>query len=86
MCVNQLKFLEELKPQYLSLIIVEHLTTEQGTMEILRELKASYSASEGISKTFGFLPITFINDHAYSGFNREVEEKLLKDIREITQQ
>ncbi len=83
MCVNQLKFLEDLKPQYSSLIIEEHLTTEQGTMEILKELKANYTASEGISKTFGYLPITFINNHAYSGFNREVRGKLIKDIEEV---
>ncbi len=83
MCVNQLKFLEDLKPQYPSLIIEEHLTTEQGTMEILKELKSNYTESEGISKTFGYLPITFINNHAYSGFSQEVKEKLQKDIHEI---
>jgi len=84
MCVNQLKFLEDLKPNYPSLIIEEHLTTEPGTTETLRQLKANYTESEGISKTFGYLPITFINNHAYSGFNREVKEKLQKDIEGIT--
>jgi len=83
MCVNQLEFLESIKLQYPSLIIEEHLTTDPGTTETLRQLKTDYTASEGISKTYGYLPITFINNHAYSGFNREVKERLQSDIHEI---
>ncbi|MEA3342904.1 MAG: hypothetical protein U9Q92_01945 [archaeon] len=84
MCLEQLKFLEGVKPQYPSLIIEEHLTTEQGTRELLNQLKSEYDKSEGISDNFGYLPITFINDYAYSGFNSEVKEKLEKDIEEIS--
>ncbi len=84
MCLEQLKFLESIKPQYPSLVIEEHLTTEQGTRELLNQLKSEYDKSEGISENFGYLPITFINSHAYSGFNSKVKEKLEKDIEEIS--
>ncbi len=83
MCLEQLEFLEGIKPQYPSLVIEEHLTTEQGTRDILNMLKSGYDKSEGVSENFGYLPITFINNHAYSGFNSEVKEKLEKDIQEI---
>ena len=80
MCLEQLRFLEGLKPQYPSLVIEEHLTTEQSTREILNKLKSRYDKSEGVSESFGYLPITFVNNHAYSGFNQEIKEKLGKDI------
>lgn len=83
LCLEQLKFLEGIKPQYPSLVIEEHLTTEQGTRELLNQLKSEYDKSEGVSENFGYLPITFINNHAYSGFNSEVKEKLEKDIQKI---
>ncbi len=84
MCLEQLKFLEDIKPQYPLLVIEEHLTTGQGTRELLNQLKSEYDKSEGMSDNFGYLPITFINNHAYSGFNSEVKEKLEKDIEEIS--
>jgi len=83
MCLEQLDFLDEMKSKYLSLVVEEHLTYETGTMDLLYEIKYQYGLSYGISTNYEFLPITFINNHSYSGFNRAVEERIEEDIIEL---
>jgi len=83
MCLEQLDFLENIKKDYPELVIEEHLTDNQESMNLLGILTSEYKNSEGFSNNFRYLPITFINNHAYSGFNEEVKDKLKKDIEEI---
>ena len=83
MCIAQLDFLDEIRLKHHSLIIEEHLTYEAGTTEVMYGLMSQYGKSQGVSSNFEYLPITFINKHAYSGFNEDVREKLEQDIKEI---
>ncbi len=82
MCIEQLDFLDSMDICD-SLVIEEHLTTQSGTYSILSEYKSGHDSSKGISLSFGYLPITFVNDHAYSGFNSDVGAMLRKDIEEV---
>ena len=83
MCIAQLDFLEEMKHECPSLVIEEYLTTEPGTISVLFKLESRYGRSEGVSTTFEYLPITFVNDHAYSGFNSFVRGRLMNDVKEV---
>ncbi|MBU0615612.1 MAG: hypothetical protein KJ601_05970 [Nanoarchaeota archaeon] len=83
MCIEQLSFLEGQKKKFPNLIIEEYLTTEQKTYAKMIEIRSSFSVSKGVSSSFGYLPITFVNHNAYSGFNDEVKSMLEKDIIEV---
>jgi len=83
MCLEQLDFLEEIKNECPQLIVEEHLTTDPDTRPFMYELESQYEQSIGVSDHFGYLPITFVNNHAYSGFDDVVKEKLEQDIKEI---
>lgn len=83
MCLGQLDFLESIESKYPSLIIEEHLTYEQGTIKLMLEETSEYSKSEGVSTSFRYLPITFINGHAYSGFDGSVKKKIEDDVKEV---
>lgn len=80
MCLQQLKYLESMTEKCPSLIIEQHLTTESGTADLLESMRQDYGASEGVSESFAYLPITFVNGHAYSGFNAKVADSMQKDI------
>ena len=82
MCLQQLEFLDTIE-KCPSLMIEEYFTYNAGTYELLSQLTSQFKASEGISASFEYLPITFINNHAYSGFNDEVKEKLKADIKDV---
>ncbi len=83
MCLEQLEFLDGIKNEFSSLIITEYLTTNSDNLPLLYEMESEYGSSEGISDNFGNLPISFINDNAYSGFDNTVKKGLLSDIEEV---
>ncbi|MBN2421746.1 hypothetical protein JXB41_00845 [Candidatus Woesearchaeota archaeon] len=83
MCIEQLEFLEDIKKEYIKLVVEEYLTTEEGTHNLIYEFMSNHEKSLGVSDNFGYLPITFINNHAYSGFNNEVKKMITKDIKEV---
>ncbi len=76
MCLAALRWMEDAQARYPALVVEEHLTTEPGKMDLLRQLEGTYSGSEGVSTTFGYLPIIFFEDRAFSGFNGEVQTAL----------
>lgn len=82
MCLEQLEFLEELEEDHPYLVVEEHYTFEEGTYDLLSEMKSSFNQSEGVSTTFGYLPITFVGGRAFSGFNEHVE----KSLRELAEE
>ncbi len=83
MCLDQLDFLDRMKRKYPSIMLEEHYTYDEGTSNIMYGLKQKHAESIGVSRSYGYLPITFFNDKAYSGFNDAVEAGLEKDIKEI---
>ncbi len=77
MCLEALEFLDTI-----DYTIEEHLDSESNFYEELNALKEVYEESEGYSATFGYYPIIFIQDKAYSGFTDEIEAEILKLIEE----
>ena len=75
MCLDMLAFFKEHKIQY-----EEHLTTDTDFISQLNSYKKG--ESEGVSDSYGYYPIIFIGDRAFSGFNKEIEGKI-KEILEI---
>jgi len=71
MCLEALEFIEEI-----DYTVEEHLNTESDFWEKLNELQDIYGSSEGVSTSFGYYPIIFIQDKAYSGFNEDIQNEI----------
>jgi hypothetical protein len=76
MCLDMMDFLETIDYP-----IEEHLNTESGFNELLESYKLTYKTSTGESEEFGFYPIIFIEDKAYSGFNDDIKEEILNIVQ-----
>jgi len=76
MCLHALGWLEGMKSGYPYLIVREHLTTAWDTMDLLNELTAPYAESRGLSRSFGYLPITLFGGQAFSGFDEHIQREL----------
>jgi len=73
MCVEMEEFFQENGIEY-----EEHLTTDTDFGTQLNAYKGSISKSEGISDSYGYYPIIFVDEKAYSGFSEEIGEEILK--------
>ena len=69
MCLDMLDFFKEHKIQY-----EEHLTTDTDFISQLNSYKKG--KSEGVSDSYGYYPIIFIDDRAFSGFNEEIKQEI----------
>lgn len=82
MCVEALEWLDEMATTHPDLEIVEKLVFLQADLAYLYELEDEYGQSQGMSSSFGYLPIIFFGEHAFSGFNGNVQadlEQVLED-------
>ncbi len=77
MCLDALAWFDTIESDHPELVIEEHLTTEAGERTLMWDMEAEYDGSEGVSNSFGYLPIIFVADHAFSGFNDEVAAAIL---------
>jgi hypothetical protein len=75
MCLDALGFIETIDYP-----VEQHLNTEPGFMGDLGELKEVYGESEGVSDSFGYYPIIFVEDRAFSGFDEEIKGEILSVI------
>lgn len=76
MCVEAIGFLEENDIKY-----TEYLTTDEEFQGQLSEYQEKFEGvSKGVSASFGYYPIIFINDNAYSGFNENIESQILNEL------
>jgi hypothetical protein len=73
MCVEMEEFFQENNIEY-----EEHLITDTDFGTQLNAYKGSISKSEGISDSYGYYPIIFVDEKAYSGFSEEIGEEILK--------
>jgi hypothetical protein len=74
MCLEAIDFFEENNIKY-----TEHLTTDSDFNTLLNEYKDKVDGvSEGVSTYFGYYPMIFIGDKAYSGFNEEIGAEILE--------
>jgi hypothetical protein len=77
MCLEFLAFVETIDYP-----LEEHLINEPDFWTGLNELKTEFGSSEGVSATFGYFPIIFIQDRAFSGFNDSVRDAILELVEE----
>jgi len=75
MCLEALDFFE-----IVDYPLEQHLNYEPNFRELLNEYKSNFEKSEGVSESFGYYPIIFVNDKAYSGFNKEIGESIKRDL------
>jgi len=73
MCLELLDFLKENNIEY-----EEHLTTDTDFGTQLNAYKGRIPVSKGVSDNYGYYPIIFVNGTAFSGFNKEIGEEILK--------
>lgn len=76
MCLEATEFLKTINYP-----IEQFLDTEEGFNDNLNKLRIDFGQSEGVSKSFGYYPLIFIKDKAFSGFNEEIKSKILKLIK-----
>lgn len=76
MCLAALDWLTDIADAHPALTIEEHLTYEEGETARLTQLEALHAASRGVSDSFGYLPIIFFREQAFSGFDDEIAQTL----------
>lgn len=72
MCIEMEEFFQENNIEY-----EEHLTTDTDFGTQLNAYKGNISKSEGISDSYGYYPIIFVEGKAYSGFSEEIGDEIL---------
>lgn len=77
MCLQFLEFAENIDYP-----IEEHLVSDEDFQALLSKYQSQYGQSQGVSENFGYYPIIFINDQAFSGFNEEVKAAILQEIEQ----
>lgn len=76
MCVEALDYLATMTARHGNLRVEEHLTTEPASLALLQQMRSQFAASEGVSASFGYLPVIFFGERAFSGFNAGVRQAL----------
>ena len=69
MCLDLLAYLRENNIEY-----EEHKTTDTDFVSQLNSYKKG--KSEGVSDSYGYYPIIFIGDRAFSGFNENIKNEI----------
>jgi len=75
MCLEAQEFLKTIDYP-----VEEFLDTQAGFRDQLEKLKTEFDQSEGMSDSFGYYPIIFINDRAFSGFNKEIKAEIVEEM------
>jgi len=78
MCLKFLEFIKSAKHP-----VSQYLESQEDFYSVLKSYKTKFGQSEGVSKDFEYYPIIFIKDKAYSGFNDNIKEAILRQIEEI---
>ena len=71
MCLEALEYFDSMDYAY-----TEHLNTEDDFFTVYEQYKEPFDSSEGVSESFGYYPIIFIEERAFSGFNDEVKSEI----------
>ncbi len=74
MCLKAKEFFKEEEIEY-----KEILTTNDNFGNKLKEYKQDFSKSEGVSESFGYYPIIFVGDKAFSGFNEDIKKEIIEN-------
>jgi hypothetical protein len=76
MCLEALDFIENLDYP-----VEQVLDDDENFRQRLNEMTDKYGKSEGLSDSFEYFPIIFVDDKAFSGFNDQVKEKILSELK-----
>jgi len=71
MCLDALAFFDSLNYP-----IEQYLNTDSDFSAKLNQFKSGFSKSEGLSDSFGYYPIIFVKDRAFSGFNETIKKQI----------
>ena len=81
-CVKEYKFLNnEIEPKYENVKINKYVLSKQKNVDLLEEFYAEYEIPKNIH---GYVPITFIDDVYYSGFNDRIAMQIESKIINLT--
>ncbi|MBN2517938.1 MAG: hypothetical protein JXB14_03765 [Candidatus Altiarchaeota archaeon] len=83
MCIEMLDYMDSIEGEFPGLLFEQHLTSESGYDSLLSRWKSANPQSLGVSDDYSYLPITFINGRAYSGFNNWVKTRLHADLEGV---
>jgi hypothetical protein len=75
MCLEFLEFIETLEYP-----VEQHLTGDKDFSETFLAYKNMISETEGLSPSFGYYPIIYVNDRVFSGFDKHIKNEILKEI------
>lgn len=76
MCLDALVWLDVMRAQYPDLAVTEHLTDDSSEVALLNQWESNFDASQGVSASFGWLPIIFYGGQAFSGFDDQIAQDL----------
>ena len=76
MCLEALAWLASQESAHPELVVEEHLIFDPADLALLEQMKSQFAQSEGLSASFGYLPIIFFGNRAFLGFNDEVQAAL----------
>jgi hypothetical protein len=76
MCLTAMEFVENLDYP-----VEQVLDDEDNFRQRLNEMKNKFEQSQGVSNSFGYYPIIFVNDKAFSGFNDQIKNQILSEIK-----
>ena len=75
MCLEFLEFIKKIDYP-----IEQYLDSQSNFYQTLENYKAKFNRSQGLSTDFGYYPIIFIKDKAFSGFNQDIKQAILNEI------
>jgi len=79
-CAKEEKFLDEMEEKYPDLIVNRFSISNSENIRSLKELYAKYEVPKS---KYGSVPVTFINDYYFIGFNDSIGEEIEKCIIDI---
>ena len=75
MCLEFLDFIDTIDYP-----VKQHITTDRDFSSQLQTYMNKYDKSEGVSDNFGYYPIIFVGNSAFSGFDEGVKDEILNQI------
>ena len=60
--------------------VEEHVSTEKNFLTLLDRYRARFPETEGVSDSYEYFPIIFLEDRAFSGFDEEVRKAIEQEI------
>jgi len=71
MCLDFLDYIKTIDYE-----VEQHLTGEADFNTLLNTYKTGFEKSSGVSDSFGYYPMIFVEGKAYSGFNEEISKEI----------